>query len=333
MDLSALTASHARRLRWFEERAGTVTRYPKQLDDGSFLVSRPKGIYKPSDLPYALSVRINLNSPYNDGAIYAREDGTWYFSYHQENPDPSQRDEEFTNRGLMECIRHAAPVGVLREHEAERNRSPEYLVLGLAVPVAWESGYFFFEGVRSDGILHGGDTASEVLVSAAEAQKDSTAGVESPPSDDYDARLRVVRQIVARRGQRTFRAALLQAYRGRCAITGADAEAVLEAAHLRPYRGIDSNILSNGLLLRADVHTLLDLRLLAIEPISRRVRVSQQLAKSSYWKLDGVQLSEPAAQNQRPALTVLENLWKLFREAENKHRPTDPRSRGEHADP
>jgi hypothetical protein len=31
------------------------------------LVSKPKGIYKPADLPYALSIRINLDSPYSDG--------------------------------------------------------------------------------------------------------------------------------------------------------------------------------------------------------------------------------------------------------------------------
>ncbi|MGW9193069.1 HNH endonuclease [Micromonospora chersina] len=324
VDLSGLAASHAERLRWFQERAGTTTGYPKRLDDGSFLVTRPKGIYKPRDLPYALSVRINLDSPYDDGAIFAREDQTWYFSYHQENADPLQRDREYTNKGLMECIRHAVPVGVLRERRAGRNRPPEYDVLGLAVPVSWEAGYFFFEGVRSDGLWHRGDTASEVLVSTAEAQNKSTADAEPPPSDDYDARLRVVRQIVARRGQRAFRAGLLLAYGGRCAITGADVEAVLEAAHLRSYRGDNSNVLSNGLLLRADVHTMLDLRLLAIEPSNRRVRVSQQLAKTSYWSLDGTQLAEPAAENQRPAAAVLEAVWKLFLEAEDGRKPTDP---------
>lgn len=318
VNLSALSESHGKRLRWFEERAGTVTGYPKPLDDGSFVVTRPKGIYKPKELSYALSVRINLESPYDDGEIFEREDGTWYFSYHQENADPFQRDVEFTNRGLMACIADAVPVGVLRERKVGKRRPPEYDVLGLAIPVSWQAGYFFFEGVSSDGLWRHGDTASEVLVSTAEAQNESTVGAELPPSDDYDARLRVVRQIVARRGQRVFRAALLQAYGGRCAITGTDAEAVLEAAHLRPYRGKDSNVLSNGLLLRPDVHTLLDLRLLAIEPASRRVRVSQRLAKTSYWELDGVQLAEPEARNQRPALEVLETVWNLFLEAEDQ---------------
>ena len=91
------------------------------------------------------------------------------------------------------------------------------------MPVSWRAGYFFFEGVRTDGAWHQGDTESDVMVSLAETQ-DESAGAEPPPSDDYEARLRVVRQIVARRGQRAFRAALLRAYGGRCAIKGADAE-------------------------------------------------------------------------------------------------------------
>ncbi|MEU7713322.1 HNH endonuclease [Micromonospora chalcea] len=317
IDLSILSEEHARRLRWFEQQAGSVTGYPKPLDDGSFLVTRPKGIYKPKDLVYALSVRINLGSPYDDGEIFEREDGSWYFAYHQENPDSSQRDIQFTNRALMACIADRVPVGVLKEREVPANRPSEYDVLGLAVPVSWQAGYFFFEGARTDRAWRFGDTATAVLVSTAEAQDDAPEGMELP-SDDYDARLRVVRHIVARRGQRAFRAALMQAYGGRCAITGVDAEAVLEAAHLLPYRGKESNALQNGLLLRADVHTLLDLRLLAIDPASRCVQVSQQLAETGYRNLNGVRLAEPAAQSQRPAEAVLEAMWCLFLEAEGQ---------------
>ncbi|WP_392390827.1 HNH endonuclease [Micromonospora aurantiaca (nom. illeg.)] len=110
----------------------------------------------------------------------------------------------------------------------------------------------------------------------------------------------------------------MRAYQGRCAITGTDAEAVLEAAHLLPCRGKDSNVLRNGVLLRADIHTLLDLRLIAIEPASRYVRVSRQLARTSYWDLKGVRLAEPTPQSQRPATAVLETMWRLFLEGENR---------------
>jgi hypothetical protein len=46
-----------------------------------------------------------------------------------------------------------------------------------------------------------------------------------------------MRAICVRRGRPAFRAALLAAYGGRCAITDCDVEDVLEAAHISPYSG------------------------------------------------------------------------------------------------
>ena len=52
------------------------------------------------------------------------------------------------------------------------------------------------------------------------------------PSDVTDARRRTMAAIVQRRGQRTFREALMRAYGGRCAITGCTIAEILEAAHI-----------------------------------------------------------------------------------------------------
>ena len=121
---------------------------PPPLKDGLLLVSMPKGIYKPSDLPYAVSIRINLNSPYGDGVPVPTPGGSWLLSYHQENADPAARDTMFTNRGLMRCIADQVPVGVLRER-IHAGRDHQYDVLGLAMPVRWSDGRFFFESLRS----------------------------------------------------------------------------------------------------------------------------------------------------------------------------------------
>jgi len=48
---------------------------------------------------------------------------------------------------------------------------------------------------------------------------------------------------------------------------------VLEAAHIKPYRGKTDSHLENGLLLRADLHTLFDLNLIGVEPDTLTVRV------------------------------------------------------------
>jgi hypothetical protein len=146
-----LTPLHAERLRWFLDREDETTGFPAPLREGVHLSSRPKGIFKPRDLGYALSIRINLESPYPDGDVYDREDGTWYFAYHQENPDPAERDREYTNLGLLRCIDDGIPVGVLRERVPTPANRDKYDVLGLAVPTGWADGYFTFEGVKPDG--------------------------------------------------------------------------------------------------------------------------------------------------------------------------------------
>jgi putative restriction endonuclease len=155
-----------------------------------------------------------------------------------------------------------------------------------------------------------------VLEGQAEADAEHDEQAELVPADDYDARLRLYRQIVARRGQAGFRAGLIEAYSGRCAVTGCTVQAVLKAAHLRPYRGPGSNVISNGLLLRTDIHTLLDLQLLAFDPDTREVVLAKSLAGSQYEELGGRQLVEPRTPSKRPAADALRQLWRDFTDAE-----------------
>lgn len=312
--LAELTGSHVTRLNWFRQRAGSTTRWPSPLPDDMFLVTRPKGIFKPRDLDVALSVRIQLDSPYPDGEIFVREDGTWYFAYHQENADAAKRDAEYANRGLMRCIETRVPVGVLRERVPDKANSDTYDVLGLAMPVMWEAGYFLFEGIRADGFWRLGDTQTDLLLS--EAEREELNSPEEAPTDDYDARVRAIRQIVARRGQPKFRDGLLNAYAGACAVTDSNTPAVLEAAHIRPYRGPESNVLPNGLLLRTDIHTLFDLALLAIDPATNRVAISKSLAGSDYAELEGKPLRSPATEAARPSIIALQSAWDRYVDAE-----------------
>jgi hypothetical protein len=130
-----------------------------------------------------------------------------------------------------------------------------------------------------------GLSAAEAVL-AAEAERAAIAS-------DEDARRFVERAIVARQGQPEFRESLIIAWDGRCAITGCDAQPALEAAHVRPYLGTHTNTLGNGLLLRADVHTLFDRLLITIDPNTWTVRLASELQRTSYRYLDGVAVSVP----------------------------------------
>lgn len=131
------------------------------------------------------------------------------------------------------------------------------------------------------------------------------------PKNQEDGRARVLREIVQRRGQAKFRKTLIIAYNGRCAITGCSVTPLLEAAHITPYLGPDTNSITNGLLLRADIHTLWDLGLIAVDPKLRNVWVSPKITDTTYSVLTGASLMLPLDLAQWPSSQALEQQWDL----------------------
>jgi len=115
-----------------------------------------------------------------------------------------------------------------------------------------------------------------------ETEATSLAFEQLPPIDtDTDARTWSMRAVAQRRGQPLFRARLMEAYNQCCAITGCNAVEVLEAAHIKPYKGQHTNRVDNGLLLRSDLHTLFDCCLLWITS-DLKVAVAPQLLNTPY---------------------------------------------------
>ncbi|MGW5472815.1 HNH endonuclease [Streptomyces chartreusis] len=96
--------------------------------------------------------------------------------------------------------------------------------------------------------------------------------------------------VAARRGQDAFRKALVREYGLVCAVTGPAPSEVLEAAHLRPFAATEQHSLEEGLLLRADIHRLLDSGLLAISPTLAVSVAPSLLGHTEYRALDGTPL-------------------------------------------
>jgi putative restriction endonuclease len=110
---------------------------------------------------------------------------------------------------------------------------------------------------------------------------------------------------------------LLSAYARRCAITDCNAEAALEAAHINPYCESSSNRISNGMLLRSDIHTLFDLGLICINPKKMTVEIAKELAGSSYEVLRGKTLRLPENAKFHPDKNLLSIRWKEFASRNN----------------
>lgn len=117
-------------------------------------------------------------------------------------------------------------------------------------------------------------------------------------------RLRRLAMLSIRQGQPQFRARLMAAYQNHCAISGCDVPQVLQAAHIEPYDGPATNVVTNGLLLRADLHDLFDADLLWIEP-GYVVRVAAELRSGDYGRYDNRPLRLPANKAEHPSLDAL----------------------------
>jgi predicted restriction endonuclease len=105
--------------------------------------------------------------------------------------------------------------------------------------------------------------------------------------------------------QRQFREQLLVAYGGKCCVTNCEISELLEAAHIVPYRGDDTNRVDNGLLLRSDIHTLFDCGLITVDHRALKIQVSERLRPTGYWKLNSKPLRAPTSHHDRPSSAAL----------------------------
>jgi len=126
------------------------------------------------------------------------------------------------------------------------------------------------------------------------------------PANVTEGRQLEIAGIVRQRGQPEFRKRLLQIYGGRCVITGCDVQQTLEAAHILPYNGVETNHPANGLLLRSDLHTLFDLGLITVDTKKMTVAVDEQLTGTVYEQYQGVNLSDPSDKDGRPNKKALD---------------------------
>ncbi|KAB8314154.1 hypothetical protein SD81_039850 [Tolypothrix campylonemoides VB511288] len=102
------------------------------------------------------------------------------------------------------------------------------------------------------------------------------------PTNIQKAQKQIITSIAQRQGQAKFRKDLLEAYNYRCVMSDCDAQEALEAAHIIPYCKTEDNDISNGLLLRADLHTLFDLNLITINPENMTVHLAPSLRGTYY---------------------------------------------------
>ena len=118
-------------------------------------------------------------------------------------------------------------------------------------------------------------------------------------------------QLVSPRlGQGAFRFKVTDIYNRKCAVTGERTLPALEAAHIRPYSDGGPHEVSNGLLLRRDLHRLFDTGYVTVNP-SLRLEVSSSIREQfsngrHYYAMHGSRIYVPDRTEERPNLQALD---------------------------
>ncbi len=108
-----------------------------------------------------------------------------------------------------------------------------------------------------------------------------------------------------RQGQGTFRVQVTDAYHRQCAVSREHSLPVLEAAHIIEWSDTHINDVTNGILLRADIHKLFDAGYVTIDPDGYRFVVSKRLKEDfdngkEYYQLHGTHILLPEDPNAWP---------------------------------
>lgn len=116
--------------------------------------------------------------------------------------------------------------------------------------------------------------------------------------------------ITPRLGQGAFRIAVTEAYGRQCAISDGKVLPALDAAHIRPYAEGGSHSKSNGILLRRDIHSVLDAGYATVDTDYRFV-VSGKVKEvfnngEEYRRLHGKPLRLPKLKSDWPNLEFIQ---------------------------
>ncbi len=142
--------------------------------------------------------------------------------------------------------------------------------------------------------------AAEAAIVTASTGVAEQQSIYVPPGRRYgDPQL-----IRPRLGQGAFRLAVTDAYHRECAITGGRVLPALDAAHIQSYSSGGEHEVSNGLLLRRDIHSVFDAGYLTFDEelrviVSERVRTEFNNG-NEYRRLQGLRLRLPPNPNFQP---------------------------------
>ncbi len=223
------------------------TRYP--------LVNPQRGIFKPREMAYLLSIR----------TVFPRPGAKVWYDDQRNVHEKIYGGDDFVEYAFMGTNPDAADNRWLRE--AWERRIPILYFIGVA------PGQF----MANRAYIGGWDPKNlKALVGFGEALRSEAERL----PDSEPARRYALRAVKQRLHQATFRQAVITAYEGRCALSGLPEPMLLDAAHIIADKDEDLGqpVVPNGLPMSKLHHAAFDAHLLGIDP-DFRLHVSDRLLK------------------------------------------------------
>jgi len=163
------------------------------------------------------------------------------------------------------------------------------IVQGKAYDLSVEPGRSFWRQLHVNALLASVDQESQITSAVHEEQARYGKPITTLP----------------RLGQGSFRVLVTDVYERRCAVTNERTLPALDASHIKPYSESGQHVVSNGILLRRDLHALFDQGYVTISPsmkfeVSRRIKEEFENGRD-YYRLQGSPLWLPANPANRPS--------------------------------
>jgi hypothetical protein len=123
-------------------------------------------------------------------------------------------------------------------------------------------------------------------------------------------------EIIIRKRQKTFRDNLIKRY-GKCIISDSDCLDELEAAHIIPFsdsRLKSGFIISNGLLLKANLHKTFDKYKWSINPLTLEIEIKMDIDVGEIKKYKSKYVGDILDKNDKILINNLESHYNIFLE-------------------
>lgn len=253
--IRAAAFEHIRRLTDIREHLAAKDLAPGFTFEGTRipLVNPQRGIFKPRQMQYLLSIK----------TVIPRRGARVWYDDQREIHRQIYRGQETIDYAFMGDDPNAADNRWLKE--AFENRVPIIYFLGVA-PGIYEALFPVFVNEWDPNSLR-------ASIAFGVADGDTW----EPPRDGAERRY-ALRTVKERLHQASFREAVIEAYKGRCALSGLPEPRLLDAAHIISDRHerLGQPVVTNGIPLSKLHHAAFDAHLIGIDP-DYRLHVSGRL--------------------------------------------------------